>query len=75
LAGIASSVPKKHPVSVSVTTNKNPPLKKAQKRKFGDSVATTGVGETGNDGDDEKYCTCQQVSYGEMIACDNKVNF
>lgn len=23
--------------------------------------------------DEQLYCTCQQVSYGEMIACDNKV--
>ena len=22
-------------------------------------------------GDDRKYCTCQSVSYGNMVACDN----
>ena len=29
-------------------------------------------GEDGEgDGDDRKYCTCQNVSYGNMVACDN----
>lgn len=23
------------------------------------------------EGDDKKYCTCQSVSYGNMVACDN----
>lgn len=24
------------------------------------------------DPDEQKYCMCQQVSYGEMVACDNQ---
>lgn len=44
---------------------------KKQKRKIGDISA--GDSTTGGATDEQIYCTCQQVSYGEMIACDNKV--
>lgn len=27
--------------------------------------------EDEGDGDDRKYCICQSVSYGNMVACDN----
>jgi hypothetical protein len=46
---------------------------KKQKRKIGDisvgEPAILGAAVT----DEQVYCTCRQVSYGEMIACDNKV--
>lgn len=29
-------------------------------------------GEEGEEGDDQKYCTCQRVSWGDMVACDNE---
>lgn len=29
-------------------------------------------GEDDEGGDDRKYCTCQSVSYGDMVACDNE---
>ena len=28
-------------------------------------------GDEDDGGDDRKYCTCQSVSYGNMVACDN----
>ena len=28
--------------------------------------------EDGGEGDDRKYCICQSVSYGDMVACDNE---
>ena len=28
-------------------------------------------GEGEGEGDDNKYCTCQRVSFGDMVACDN----
>lgn len=28
-------------------------------------------GDEGEGDDTRKYCTCQKVSYGDMVACDN----
>lgn len=36
-----------------------------------DGAATEG-GDADGDGDDKTYCYCDRVSYGEMIACDDK---
>lgn len=33
-------------------------------------VEQTGDGEY-NDPNEPRYCICNQVSYGEMVACDN----
>ena len=29
-------------------------------------------GEEGEGDDTRKYCTCQRVSFGDMVACDNE---
>jgi hypothetical protein len=46
---------------------------KKQKRKIGDISVGEPVILGGIVTDEQVYCTCRQVSYGEMIACDNKV--
>lgn len=50
-------------------------VKKQQKKKISGDTSTGGAGATGGgtEADERLYCTCQQVSYGEMIACDGKV--
>jgi inhibitor of growth protein 3 len=40
----------------------------SQARKDGDMDDE--MGDDG-DGDDRKYCTCERVSFGDMVACDN----
>jgi hypothetical protein len=46
------------------------PNKNRQKRKLDSNGLPLEVPEA----DEQLYCTCRQVSYGEMIACDNKVS-
>ncbi len=37
-----------------------------------DAMDLDGAGdEDEGEGDDRKYCTCQQISFGDMVACDN----
>ncbi|KAL3424862.1 PHD-finger domain-containing protein [Phlyctema vagabunda] len=38
----------------------------------GDGDEEMGDGDDDEGGDDKKYCTCQTVSYGDMVACDNQ---
>ncbi|KAI8895052.1 hypothetical protein BC833DRAFT_602576 [Globomyces pollinis-pini] len=46
-----------------------PPIKKSHKRKMESGHGVDGT----TDVDENTYCTCQQVSFGEMIACDNQM--
>lgn len=41
-------------------------------RKDGDGDEEAGDPDDEEGGDDKKYCTCQSVSYGDMVACDNE---
>jgi hypothetical protein len=73
-AVVDTPLPASHSILSSLerklSTNPKPfPIKKATKKKTSDSsTADT------QDQDETLYCICQQVSYGEMIACDNKVD-
>ncbi|EEY19753.1 conserved hypothetical protein [Verticillium alfalfae VaMs.102] len=39
--------------------------------KDGDGDESMGEADDDDAGDDKKYCTCQNVSFGDMVACDN----
>lgn len=39
--------------------------------KDADGDESMGEAEDDEAGDDKKYCTCQNVSFGDMVACDN----
>jgi chromatin modification-related protein YNG2 len=39
--------------------------------KDGEGDESMGEAEDDEAGDDKKYCTCQNVSFGDMVACDN----
>ncbi|KAK1639039.1 PHD-finger domain-containing protein [Colletotrichum phormii] len=44
----------------------------ARDRKDGDGDDSMLDAEDDEAGDDKKYCTCQNVSFGDMVACDNE---
>ncbi|GKT48354.1 chromatin modification-related protein YNG2 [Colletotrichum spaethianum] len=65
----------------------NPQIRNAQSQQHASSAPATPAASMilnrqaressagpGNDeaGDDKKYCTCQNVSFGDMVACDNE---
>jgi inhibitor of growth protein 3 len=41
------------------------------KDENGDETMRDGEEEDEDAGDDKKYCLCHNVSYGDMVACDN----
>ncbi len=52
-------------------TNKN----KSNRKNFNSTSNSTSNNNNINNGtneDEETYCTCEQISYGQMICCDNK---
>ncbi|EGF80585.1 hypothetical protein BATDEDRAFT_24326 [Batrachochytrium dendrobatidis JAM81] len=69
------SDPFQHQLDRKIGTSSRPPLhKRTQKRKIeGPSLFSTDLARSETpEMDEQLYCFCQQVSYGEMIACDNE---
>ncbi|GMM47884.1 histone acetyltransferase [Pichia kluyveri] len=65
-ASTRESTPSMRKKDMSMST----PMNKGPSRRI-PSGSGMGNNENGNGEDDELYCFCQQVSYGEMVACDN----
>jgi hypothetical protein len=49
-----------------------PPTQSATKKQEGRTKAADDDEEAEGDENEPKYCYCRQVSYGEMVACDDK---
>ncbi|GMF05886.1 unnamed protein product [Ambrosiozyma monospora] len=64
IPGASSTQPHKH-------SNLSTPASVASTGPSGPSGGNNKGGNGGANEDDELYCFCQQVSYGDMIACDN----
>ncbi|UYV81073.1 ING2 [Cordylochernes scorpioides] len=59
-------------VQVAPVSQANRKHKKKKKKASGTTAATRALEETLIDPDEPTYCLCDQVSYGEMIGCDNE---
>lgn len=74
--GVALTVP---PVNTNPTINSSPsatstaltPGSNITLNENGMVVEQTADGEWSYDPNEPRYCTCNQVSYGDMVACDN----
>ncbi|CUM45941.1 Chromatin modification-related protein YNG2 [Debaryomyces fabryi] len=70
---------RKHALNIKGTSGLTKPSKRMKSEDFEDkkydsdslSRSNEGPGNNGEDADNNLYCFCQRVSFGEMIGCDN----
>jgi len=51
--------------------NRNKSKKKNQNIEYSESEYTNSLNHEKDTSEEKKYCKCQQISYGQMICCDN----
>lgn len=69
-AGSGSQAKRSHKKGASIT-QASIPAPTIEPDDEGSSPAAELSDELGEDGDEPRYCYCNEVSYGDMIACDN----